>query len=468
MSLKFIEKDVELNDVHFWLDNPRVPFDPNFGDQEIINHYMKYEKLAKLKQSIKEEGLLEGEFLCFIDPYNNLVTYDGNRRLAAIKSLVNEGYVWNQKLKVKVYHKEDDIFNAVLIKHGTGGGASRRGWQPLQRDRFNYRSHNKLSYPKAFEVILQSGKKITDSKLKNYIEYTTLERILGYECVREELSKLSINHHLNVMFELAKKKISVSNVKNAKDFKKNYYEEFVMIVNNYILKDNIKQIKFDIEEVPTFEQEKGVNKNIETKNVEKNKLEDSMTNVTNTENRSTEKANYVANNKSQQVYYFFDYSNMSRPRFEKSSLSNFLEEVRNMKINTKNLETHLPIGMYFRPILEAHIELLILELKKSSYDKNKLGTPNKIDIYNNFIGLTVGKSVCTENNLKLIVDVAKSLNLINKGEINLGYIDDMLPKIHEFNHGKKFREQHAELIKYDKFIKQYIGIIYSIISNVRR
>ncbi len=469
MNKKFIEKEVDLNDVHFWLDNPRVPFDPSFGEQEIINHYIKYEKLESLKKSIKKEGLLEGEFLCFKDDASKkLITYDGNRRLAAIKSLVNDGYRWNQNLKIKEYYKESDIFKAVLIKHGTSDGASRRGWQPLQRDKFNHRSGNKISYPKAFEIILKNKKKITDYKLKQYIEYTTLERILGYECVKKALKTISIENHLDVMIELAKKKISVSSVKSTQDFKENFYDAFIIIVNNYALKESIVQTNLDIDlkdgvTSGTDSKKSGIINDInETQNEEET---ESLIEKSNT-NKVEEKT--IANSKCQQVYRFFEYKNMGRPSLEKSSLSIFLEQLSNMNITTRNIESQLPIGTYFRPILEAHIELLKVELKNSNYNFKMLGEQGKIDTYNNLIANTSNKSLCTVDNLNIIIHVAKSLNILKKKDVDASIIDRTLLKIHEFNHGKRFIVNQSELITYDKFIKQYIGIIYKIILRVRK
>jgi len=131
------EVDVEL--LHFDVNNPRFTPDKKPGgdtDEAIIVQLARTADLAELVQSIATSGYINIEPMIVVQRDNKLVVLEGNRRLAAIKSLRRPEYANEAKLSVPgfgdkvrkslenilVYRvgKEDDARELIGFKHING------------------------------------------------------------------------------------------------------------------------------------------------------------------------------------------------------------------------------------------------------------------------------------------------------------------------------------------------------------
>lgn len=96
-------KEVELKHLHFDIKNPRFTPDKKPDeetDQAIISKLASTADLAELVQSIGTSGYINIEPLIVVLRDDRLVVLEGNRRLAAIKCLLNSDYAERARITV--------------------------------------------------------------------------------------------------------------------------------------------------------------------------------------------------------------------------------------------------------------------------------------------------------------------------------------------------------------------------------
>lgn len=132
-------REVELKHLHFDIHNPRFTPDKKPDedtDQAIISKLASTADLSELVQSIATSGYINIEPLIVVVRDDRLIVLEGNRRLAAIKCLLNPDYAKEARLTVPefgkdvratlnnilVYRvaKEDDARELIGFKHING------------------------------------------------------------------------------------------------------------------------------------------------------------------------------------------------------------------------------------------------------------------------------------------------------------------------------------------------------------
>lgn len=139
-------KNIKLQDLVLWTENPRDPIDQNATDQDVVNRAL-FDKSSKSKWSLAKLAREMGDYydlselptVVFHD--GKPIVYDGNRRiiLGKIKhSLVKVPETFS-RIKIPDFPTEipcnvctqDIALQNVLRKHGDSGT-----WDPLERDIF--------------------------------------------------------------------------------------------------------------------------------------------------------------------------------------------------------------------------------------------------------------------------------------------------------------------------------------------
>ena len=154
-------KEIDINDLVLWTENPRDPIDKNATDQEVVDHAiddnMSKWNLSKLAKEMR--GYYDfSELPTVVYHGDKPIVYDGNRRmiLAKIKhGLVNVKDA--DKLDIPQFPKkipcnvcsEDIALKNVFRKHGDSGS-----WSPLDRDIF---IHKYLKQPKSIFLKLEEN-----------------------------------------------------------------------------------------------------------------------------------------------------------------------------------------------------------------------------------------------------------------------------------------------------------------------
>ncbi len=144
-------KDIDINDLVLWTDNPRDPFNKNASNQEIADRAISTDGRSRwnLKNLFKSMHLKSkpGSYdksqipIVVYDDGIPLV-YDGNRRVLIGKIIHGcvevetdidfSNFDFPKKLPCNVCDKETALDN-IELKHAKGGS-----WKPLERDIFMY------------------------------------------------------------------------------------------------------------------------------------------------------------------------------------------------------------------------------------------------------------------------------------------------------------------------------------------
>ena len=114
-----VPQEVELQHLHFDINNPRFTPDKKPDedtDQAIISKLAGTADLAELVQSIATSGYINIEPLVVVLRDDRLIVLEGNRRLAAIKALLNPQYAEKARLTVPDFdQKVRDTLNNILV-----------------------------------------------------------------------------------------------------------------------------------------------------------------------------------------------------------------------------------------------------------------------------------------------------------------------------------------------------------------
>jgi len=178
-------------------------FDPVDTQDEAINLMIETKgmEIVKLAEHILQNGLDEAKDIRVLEQEGYYIVLDGNRRITAVKCLLNPSLIKMEKWKkefeklptlfrkdpptevsCKVYPNEKSASEWIRLDHtGKNDGAGQDPWGAPEKDRFSYKFGDKLSPAMQILSLLEAkGYSFDNSKLK----ITTINRILSYPSSR--------------------------------------------------------------------------------------------------------------------------------------------------------------------------------------------------------------------------------------------------------------------------------------------
>ncbi|NLZ10863.1 MAG: ParB N-terminal domain-containing protein [Alcaligenaceae bacterium] len=146
-----IAKEISVSKLHFDPENPRFPIEvAQLPAEELIERFIRDERLTELVSSIADQGYFAGEPLLVVKVGNtdSFHVIEGNRRLAALKLLHREIAVPAGRFSIEeeveqakqrpnpipclVFHDRKDILRYLGFRHITGI----KSWGALQKARY--------------------------------------------------------------------------------------------------------------------------------------------------------------------------------------------------------------------------------------------------------------------------------------------------------------------------------------------
>lgn len=212
-------KEMFASDLILSKTNPRFPKPVNSEEEAILTFFklkrVGPKKIEAIIQDIIETGVVLEDFIV-LHKDNQYIVYDGNRRLTALKLLLDDTselikdmypktyrFIENVKhnidvktliLYAKVYSDPEAMANHVIKIHsGEQLGAGQITWDPNEKDTFAAQFFNKplnignMIYKKLEHT---SNKKNIYDKIKNNGYATTFERIFNFSDIRTRIFKL--------------------------------------------------------------------------------------------------------------------------------------------------------------------------------------------------------------------------------------------------------------------------------------
>ncbi len=164
-----IKDDINVSLLDFDPENPRFPPEVATGSSgDLIERFIRDERLLEIITSIADQGYFEGEPLLVV-PYKDYYhVIEGNRRLAALKLLNNEIKVPDGRISIEeacssaihrpkkvpclVFKRHDQILRYLGYRHITGI----KSWSSLQKARYLKRMRD--SFYKGYEGKAQLSK----------------------------------------------------------------------------------------------------------------------------------------------------------------------------------------------------------------------------------------------------------------------------------------------------------------------
>lgn len=215
---------VKLKDLNLWTDNPRISSEKERieNELEVIELIVLIEgrdKMVNLAANIAAYGLNPNKLptVVYSEQKGNYDLYDGNRRIAAMKSLaLNLEYtkdVVNTRnisleTEVLVYcTNREEALNLMEIDHsGEQRGVGQISWDSFRRDLARNQMNKTPMYPRAFQVA-----QTCNLKLKNFeiIPYTDIESIFNNNQIKKifdlEESDFTDKRKMSVVIQVLEK-----------------------------------------------------------------------------------------------------------------------------------------------------------------------------------------------------------------------------------------------------------------------
>lgn len=210
-------KEIDIEDLVLWTENPRDPIDKDASDQDVVNNALD-DKLSKwtLSKLAKEmRGYYDfSELPTVVYHGSKPVVYDGNRRMILAK-IQYECVEVDGSEKIDIPHfpkkipcnvcSKDIAVQNVFRKHGDSGS-----WSPLDRDIF---LHKFLGEPKSVFLKLEEQSNLITKNPhlnKGFVkkEIFSSERLkdLGFEFDDDELlSKHNKNESESILQDITSK-----------------------------------------------------------------------------------------------------------------------------------------------------------------------------------------------------------------------------------------------------------------------
>lgn len=228
---------VNVNELLVWSDNPRHSDETDgqsLSENEVINiliNAVGHDFMFNLAKDILDGNLLGNIRPVVVRDGNHLKVYDGNRRIASIKYLLNPNIInddntvlrnkiiqltletlnFEEKVKnlttIVVYETtKEDAYRIMDLTHGgVMDGVGTVPWDPFQKDKANYKREQQLVYPTAFELVTKL--KLRTKEIGD--EYTSFERIFGNSKFKQLFSindyKSIDDKYLRKIYDLLKK-----------------------------------------------------------------------------------------------------------------------------------------------------------------------------------------------------------------------------------------------------------------------
>lgn len=278
---------MEIDKLLIWSENPRhieATENMKFSENEVINilvNTVGYRYMYNLAEDIFYKGLMGNILPVVVADKDKYLVYDGNRRISAIKILLNPSILDTANMQLRnlidgllLKHKDSNLEKLKTINvystteedaldimdkthNGIRDGIGTIPWDAYQRDKANFKrnhDHKKVDYPTAFEIVTKLDLKKSDIKE----DYTSYERIFN-NSVFKELFKISDYgqvdcEYLLLIYELLKKYkeekgAGLSRIFNKSDeASKNFYEW----AQPKLTPDNFITIKFNNDIIELF------------------------------------------------------------------------------------------------------------------------------------------------------------------------------------------------------------------------
>ena len=206
-------RKISINEIINYYENPRHAIAINEKDtlkklfEAVGNQYM-----LNLAEDIIKFGLLGNQQLVVVykEEIKKYVVYEGNRRLAAIKLLINPSYfdfldkathdkvekmskeIMNpiQEVLCYVTDEEEAFFIMERLHSGEDKGRGVKAWSPREKDVFKVRRSDKKTLPYLIDFYV---KKYCDNfDITSVMPFTTIQRIFGNKKIKSEIG-LDIN-----------------------------------------------------------------------------------------------------------------------------------------------------------------------------------------------------------------------------------------------------------------------------------
>lgn len=206
--------NVKIQDIYLDLNNPR--YTQQQSESEAIEYLISNEDIKILAKHIAEVGSTSPLELMALVPHpkvrNAYFTAEGNRRLCALKLLVDPDKAKNEKdkayfkklkdgMKVKIADVPGVIFKSfdlarpwVELRHDPQAGVGTKKWDTNQKGRFNKLGRADTPNARALDLIdyARSNGLVSETLLKD-IQITTLTRFLSTPDVRSAIGLASSN-----------------------------------------------------------------------------------------------------------------------------------------------------------------------------------------------------------------------------------------------------------------------------------
>lgn len=222
--------NVRIDDIYVWSENPRHADeidDHNISETDVINiliYIVGHDYMYNLANDILNDGLMGNLKPVVVEKDAKLLVYDGNRRVAAIKILIEPKIINDDNIKLRkkiedllkntkkleekldllknidVYQTtEEEAFKIIDKTHGgINKGIGIIPWDAYQKDCSLFKKGDNLIYPSAFKVVRLLGLKRKDIQE----DYTSLERIFGSTAFK---NKFNINNYDQLNIDFLKK-----------------------------------------------------------------------------------------------------------------------------------------------------------------------------------------------------------------------------------------------------------------------
>jgi len=210
LAIDYISPDSLLLDV----ENPRFGLSTNDTQTEALKYLFDTSDIKELWYSIVENGFVEYEpLVAFKMPgEEKFVVVEGNRRLAAVKSLLEPELIRSfsstsvppipdrfketlEKLPVTIIEKREDADEYIGFRHVNGS----RNWEPLAKARFGLKLLKKLRKKADLtdkERVIMLARQIGDQPtqiIRNLFSYKVLEQAMSLNMLQDDFLEKTKN-----------------------------------------------------------------------------------------------------------------------------------------------------------------------------------------------------------------------------------------------------------------------------------
>ena len=216
--------DVDVNKLVFDTDNPRFPStEKGKSDDEIIKWMLENERVIELMASIGEKGYFPGEPLLVTDLKGKYLVVEGNRRLTALKLLLNPSRALTKKKSVQetvenathrpasvpaiVFPNREEILKYLGYRHITGV----QEWGALEKSRYLRQLFDVVGSHSAEEKYKSLAKSIGSNPTyvkKLLVGFTIYEHI----AIEESFYNIEGLNETNISFSLLTTALNYSNI----------------------------------------------------------------------------------------------------------------------------------------------------------------------------------------------------------------------------------------------------------------